>query len=91
VAGGVYTKSFTCFYGDSIQYYFEAEEEGRTVKTELNTCFCGTVSVQRPEGRFDALNDMLVSLEMHDMATLKKLMQGYCVQNYISQQIFKPL
>jgi hypothetical protein len=91
VAGGVYTKSFICFFGDSIQYYFEEENGATTVKTEVNTCFCATVSVHGPEGRFDSLNDMLVSLEMHDMATLKKLMQEYCIQNYVSQQIFKPL
>ena len=48
------------------------------------------VTPKEPQGRFDYLNDMLVSMEMHDMATMKKLMQGYCVQDYVVEQMFQP-
>lgn len=91
VAGGVYTKSFTLFYGDSIQYYFTEENHRESKRTESSSLLCNNVTPREPEGRYDYINDMLVSMEMHDMATMKKLMQGYCVQNYVSQQLFKPM
>ena len=53
----------------------------------MPACF---VTPKEPQGRFDYLNDMLVSMEMHDMATMKKLMQGYCVQDYVVEQMFQP-
>lgn len=31
---------------------------------------------KEPQGRFDYLNDMLVSMEMHDMATMKNSCRG---------------
>ena len=55
-----------------------------------NSLLCNNVTPKEPQGRFDYLNDMLVSMEMHDMATMKKLMQGYCVQDYVVEQMFQP-
>lgn len=91
VAGGVYTKSFSLFYGDSIQYYFTEENHLESKRTETGSVLCNNVTPKEPEGRYDYINDMLVSMEMHDMATMKKIMQGYCVQNYVTQQLFKPM
>ncbi len=88
---GVYTKCLTLFYGESIQYYFTEERDGGQAKTESASFLCGTVNPRQAEGRFDGINDMLASREMHDMVTMKKLMQGYSVQEYVVQQMFKPL
>ena len=90
VAGGVYAKSFSLFYGESIQYYFLEDDGKKKKKTQDASLLCNNVTPKEPQGRFDYLNDMLVSMEMHDMATMKKLMQGYCVQDYVVEQMFQP-
>ena len=88
---GVFTKAFTMFYGDNIQYYLTYEKDGELCKSEEFSCICNNLGSQTVEGRFDNINEMLASMELHDMATLKKLMYGYGVQNYVAAQIFKPM
>lgn len=87
--GGVFIKNFTLFYGDSLQYYFIAEWNGKTVRSEEMNLLCSHINPDQTEGRFDYLNDMLASRELHDMVTMKKLMQGYAVQDYVGSQLFK--
>lgn len=88
---GVYTKSFVLFYGENVQYYFVEEGKDGSYKTDVCSVLCNNVTPNTVQGRYDDINDMLVSMEMHDMATMKKLMREYCVQNYISLQLFKPM
>lgn len=76
--------------GESIQYYFLEDDGKKKKKTQDASLLCNNVTPKEPQGRFDYLNDMLVSMEMHDMATMKKLMQGYCVQDYVVEQMFQP-
>mgnify|MGYP000158039935 FL=1 len=42
-------------------------------------------------GRFDAINDCLVSEELHDMVTLKKLMNSYLTEDYITDELFEKM
>jgi hypothetical protein len=91
LVGGVFTKSFMLFFGDSIQYYFTEEGGKDTVKTDNYSLLCNNVNPEQTDGRFDYINDMLSSKELHDMVTMKKLMYGYSVGNYIGQQLFKPM
>ena len=87
----MYTKSFVLFYGESIQYYFLEDSKNGSRKTDICNLLCNNVAPKKAQGRFDDINDMLVSMEMHDMATMKKLMREYCVQNYVTMQLFKPM
>ncbi len=89
--GGIFVKGFTLFYSDSIKYYFTEETGGSVKKSELFHLQKNNINEDGTEGRFDYINDMLASRELHDMVTMKKLMHGYCVQDYVAQQIFKPM
>lgn len=89
--GGVFVKNFTLFYGDSLQYYFTEECNGEHRQSEHQHLLCSSINPERTEGRFDYLNDMLASRELHDMATMKKRMHGYTVQDYVGSQLFKRL
>ena len=42
------------------------------------------------KGRFDAINECLASEELRDMVTLKKLMESYAVEDYVTKQLFVP-
>lgn len=88
---GVFTKTYTLFYGESISYYFVVECDGRIKRTSVNSIINNNINPDRTESRFDYINDMLASRELHDMVTMKKLMHGYTVQDYVVKQMFKPL
>lgn len=91
VCGGVFVKSFTCFYGENLTYYFIEEYKNKVVQSQVYNITCNTINTEGNNGRFDYINDMLASRELHDIATMRKLMHGYCVQNYVMEQYFKPL
>lgn len=88
---GVFTKTFTLFYGESISYYFVVECDGEVKRTSVSNIVNNNINPDRTESRFDYINDMLASRELHDMVTMKKLMHGYTVQDYMVKQIFKPM
>lgn len=88
---GVFTKSFTLFYGESISYYFVVECNGKVNRTAVNNIVSNNINPDRTASRFDYINDMLASKELHDMVTMRKLMHGYTVQDYVVRQIFKPI
>ena len=87
---GVFTKEFTMLYGDSLEYYVTVVANGIETSTDVKKIVYNTISSRNTNGRFDALNDMLASKELHDMVTLNKLMHSYCVQDYVIRQVFKP-
>lgn len=89
--GGIFVKSFTLFYSDSIKYYFTEEAGGSVKRSEEFNLQKNNINEDGTEGRFDYINDMLASRELHDIVTMKKLMHGYCVQDYVSKQLFKPM
>ena len=91
VCGGVFVKSFTCFYGESLTYYFTEEYGNKVKKSQVYNIVNNTINTEGNNGRFDYINDMLASRELHDIATMRKLMHGYCVQNYVTDQYFKPI
>lgn len=88
---GVFTKSFTLFYGDAIEYYFTAENDNESVKTEMFNLVNKNINIEQTVGRFDYINDVLAGIEAHDIVTVRKIMHNYCVQDYIVNEIFKPM
>jgi len=87
---GVFTKEFTMLYGDTLEYYFTVSANGTETLTDVKKIIYNTISTFNTNGRFDLINDMLASKELHDMVTVRKLMHGYCVQDYVVRQVFKP-
>ncbi len=88
---GVFTKTMTLFYGDNVQYYFLVDMDGKTVRTQMQSIANSNINPERTECRFEYINDMLASRELHDMVTMRKLMHGYCVQNYVVKELFRPM
>lgn len=85
---GIFTKAFTLFYGDTLQYYFTENVAGEEKVTEPVSITCKNVD-DAARGRYAYLNDMLESRETHDLVTLDKLMHEYVVEDYITRQMFK--
>lgn len=52
---------------------------------------CDDIPAQDAGKRLDAINECLASEELHDMVTLKKLMNSYVTMAYVSEEIFKKI
>lgn len=84
---GIYVMIVDLFYGEECIYRIEKNRE----YSKEYRLVCNNVEHNDNPNRYDYLNDMLASRELDDIITLKKLMHGYCVQNYVVDKIFKPL
>ena len=74
---GVYVKAFLVFYGEMVPYFIKEKADGEWGLTESghiqNQEFCTSA-----EGsRYDLLNDMMVSHQVKDEATLWERLETY--------------
>lgn len=88
---GIFTKSFVLFYGDSMQYYITEHGDGTEELTESGNITNQTIKEEISQGRYDLINDMLACIELQDVQTLKKMMNGYVMSEQLSEKLFKPL
>ena len=86
---GIYTCRLNLFYGDVLNYNYTVTGNKEENVSENYNLRYEEVSPDTVSGRFDAINDCLASRQLHDMATLKKLMRSYSVEEYVSKQMFK--
>ena len=88
---GIFVKNFILFYGEKLQYYITEESEAGETVTE-SCCIEGSmVSRERPEGRYEMLNEMLACRQLHDTKSLDKQLHIYGVDNVVVGQLFKPI
>ncbi|RDY32349.1 DUF5717 family protein [Lachnotalea glycerini] len=87
---GIYSKQFTAFYGERIQYYMT--EENNTdhlvknhviVKNEMDLC--------STQSRYNMLNDMSVAMQLNDDQTLLELMKRYAYNSQTVELLFKSI
>lgn len=88
---GIYTCRFTLFYGDHINYCISINGNKEKCVTEDMYYEYKDVSPDMADGRFASINDCLDSRSQHDLATLKKLMRSYSVEEYVTKQMFRPM
>lgn len=88
---GIYTKSFTLFFGEKLQYYItEGTADNRHFKE--NKTFCGgSENFFHRERRLQMLNDMLVSAGNEDKKELFRLMDQYVSMDYLTERLFHRL
>ncbi len=88
--GGVFTQVFTLFYGETLRFYFT--EDGNTdQQTEVHNLTCDNCASISVDNRYDYMNEMFASKDLHDMVSLKKMMESYCIQDYVVRELFRPL
>ncbi|MGN0407875.1 MAG: DUF5717 family protein [Bacteroides sp.] len=85
---GIFTKAFTLFYGDTIQYYITENANGKEIVSDSMSITCDRINMSSTRGRYEYINDMLASRDSHDMVALNKLMHEYCVEDYVTKQLF---
>ena len=85
---GIFTYKLLMFYDDKVTYYFTTSDGERTKEYNM---VCDDIPAQYAGKRLDAINECLASEELHDMVTLKKLMNSYVTKAYVSEEIFKKI
>ena len=85
---GIFTKAFTLFYGETIQFYITENINGEEKTSDSMSISCDRINMNVARGRYEYINDMLASRDSHDIVALNKLMREYCVEDYVTKQLF---
>lgn len=91
ICEGIFVKPFVLFYGENIQYYITEEGQDGESATESRRIENRWVSQERPEGRYESINEMLACRQLHDTKSLDRQLHIYGVNNAIVEQLFKPI
>lgn len=87
----IYIASFILFYGESFQYFITEEERETSGLTQSDSITSSEWCEKYGESRYQLLNDICASSEMHDMKTWHNLMQLYEKQMHWAEEYFKPM
>ena len=84
---GIYQKEFRLFFGEQLQYYVtegSGEQEQFVMSGSLEQ---SGVMGEGGHGRFRLLNDILLSMEVHDYATADVLVREYARNGYLTAKM----
>lgn len=89
VYGGICSKEFVLFFGESLQYYI-MEERGRVEQLmESGELQKGDCVSPEQDGRFARINDMAVSRSLQDYDMLDKQMEEFYRTEYYNRELFQ--
>lgn len=83
---GIFTCRFLLFYGDTLEYTFKVNDEDSGMQPVIYEY--KDISAENCGGRTDMINDCLASRQQHELSTLKKQMHSYCVEEYVTREMF---
>jgi len=88
VYGGVCFKEFVLFFGESLQYYITEEQNGEEQLTESGTLQKSDAAANGEGGRYQLLNDIVLSRTMEDYDTMDNLLEEYYRKEFLNGQLF---
>ncbi|WP_310605166.1 DUF5717 family protein [Anaerosporobacter sp.] len=88
---GIYVKEFMLFSHEELLYYIT--EDGSEEEKAADSIEAGEVACisQDTDTKFDLINLMITSYHMQDEKTLLDTMKQYVTQDYIIEELLKPL
>lgn len=85
---GIYTKEFTMFYKDTLEWYLTVESEENKTETALQSYTCQSSGSQHGGTRYDLINQMIQADENGDEAKCRELDERYAGMEYLVEEIF---
>ena len=85
---GIYTKEFTVFYKDTLEWYVTEESETGSKEIQKQSCTCTTLPGHHGVSAYDLINQMIAAREKGDLEQLKTLMEQYRQQEYLATTMF---
>lgn len=87
--GGIFEKSFSIFYGETLQYYITEVLERREQLTQSDAISKSDIAGEDGEGVFNLLNDIVIAHSMQDYDTADELLTQYYEAEYSMKDLFK--
>lgn len=89
VYGGICSKEFLLFFGESLQYYI-VEERGRVEQLmESGKLQRSDNQPQERDGRFRRINEMVISRSLQDYDALDQKLEEFYRTEYLNRQLFR--
>lgn len=88
VYGGVCFKEFILFFGENLQYYITEEQNGEEQLTESGTIQNSDTTGNGEGGRYQLLNDIVLSKALEDYDTMDDLLEEYYRKEFFNGQLF---
>ncbi|MCM1373725.1 MAG: DUF5717 family protein [Muribaculum sp.] len=89
ICGGVCSKEFVLFFGETLQYYI-MEERGRVEQLMESGKLCrGDASALEHEGRFERINEMVTSRVLEDYDSLDRQLEEFYRTEYFNREFFQ--
>ncbi len=87
--GGVCFQEFVLFFGENLQYYIMEETENGEQLTESGNLQRSESASEKPDSRFDLINDIVLSKSLQDYDTLDGLLLEYFRREYLNDGLFR--
>ena len=82
---GIFTKTFTLFYGETLHYYFQIEQDGKVKKTSERVLTMNKVE-GAPFSKYQMLNQILSARRLDkDSEVLTKMKQYLRQEQYVKE------
>lgn len=88
VCKGIYCRSFILFFGESIQYYIEQEQNGVLVRVAEAVLHKEDAAGDTAGSRYEMINDILLADAVEDYASLDHLLEDYYHREYLGERLF---
>lgn len=89
VYGGVCFKEFILFFGESLQYYITEEKNGEEQLTESGTLQKSDTKSSEESGRYQLINDIVISKTLEDFDTMDDLLEEYYRKEFLNSRLFE--
>ncbi len=84
---GYFNKTFTLFYGETLHYYFQVEEEGRVYRTPKKV-LTARMAEGEVQTRYQMINQILTARKTGKSETAREKMRQYLQQERLMEHLF---
>ena len=85
---GVYVAAYTLFSKEFLYYYITSSENDKDYVENEKKYLRDSIDYQEYHGRFSDINDIIMSKDMGDYATMRKFYRSYRVREYVTDKVF---
>lgn len=89
VFGGICSKEFVLFFGETLQYYVTEVVDGEETLTESGNLQCPDLEAEVISSKFGLVNDLVISQSLQDYDTLDKDLETYYFREFCAETLFQ--
>ena len=87
---GIFARAFTLFYGETLRYYFQTEDETGVHKTE-EKILTMSQSNDQASSKYQLINQMLAGRKLGRREQTEKAMEQYLQREHFARKMFPVL